>query len=48
MMGRILGYSKVRTNARYAHLMHDAEKAAAARAGDSIGAHLAPEDAEAA
>ena len=30
------------------HLVHDAEKAAAARTGDSIGAHLAPQDAEAA
>ena len=28
--------------------VHDAEKAAAARTGDSIGAHLAPQDAEAA
>ena len=48
MIGRILGHSKVGTTARYAHLVHDAEKAAAARTGDSIGAHLAPQDAEAA
>ena len=48
MIGRILGHSKVGTTARYAHLVHDAEKAAAARTGDSIGAHLAAPDAEAA
>ena len=48
MIGRLLGHSKVGTTARYAHLVHDAEKAAAARTGDSIGAHLAPQDAEAA
>ena len=48
MIGWILGHSKVGTTARYAHLVHDAEKAAAARTGDSIGAHLAPQDAEAA
>ena len=47
-IGRILGHSKVGTTARYAHLVHDAEKAAAARTGDSIGAHLAPHAAEAA
>ena len=48
MIGRLLGHSKVGTTARYAHLVHDAEKAAAARTGDSIGAHLRPRDAEAA
>ena len=48
MIGRILGHSKVGTTARYAHLVHDAEKAAAARTGDSIGAHLAPHAVEAA
>ena len=48
MIGRILGHSKVGTTARYAHLVHDAEKAAAARTGDSIGAHLQPQRAEAA
>ena len=47
-MGMMLGHSKVGTTARYAHLVRDAEKAAAARIGDSIGAHLVPEDAEAA
>ena len=48
MIGRILGHSKVGATARYAHLVHDADKAAAARTGDSIGVHLAPQDAEAA
>ena len=42
MIGRLLGHSKVGTTAR-AHLVHDAEKAAAARTGDSIGAHLVPQ-----
>ena len=44
MIGRLLGHSKVGTTARYAHLVHDAEKAAAAR----TGAHLVPQAAEAA
>ena len=48
MIGRLLGHSKVGTTARYAHLVQDAEKAAAARTGDSIGAHLVPADAQAA
>ena len=47
MIGRLLGHSKDGTTTRYAHLVHDAEKAAAARSGDSIGAHLAPQAAEA-
>ena len=42
MIGKLLGHSKVGTTARYAHLAHDGEKAAAARTGDSIGAHLVP------
>ena len=48
MIGRLLGHSKVGTTASYAHLVHDTEKAAAARTGDSIGAHLVPQAAEAA
>ena len=48
MIGRLLGHSKVGTTARYAHLVQDAEKAAAARTGDSIGAHLASQHVEAA
>ena len=39
-IGRLLGHTKVATTARYAHLMRDAAKAAAARVGDSIGAHF--------
>ena len=48
MIGKLLGHTKVATTARYAHLVQDAEKAAAARTGDSIGAHLAPNGAGAA
>ena len=44
MIGKFLGHSKISTTARYAHLVQDAEKAAAARTGDSIGAHLVPRD----
>ena len=40
MIGRLLGHVQVATTARYAHLVRDAEKLAAARVGDSIGAHL--------
>ena len=48
MIGRLLGHAKVGTTARYAHLVRDVEKAAVARTGDSINAHLMPGDAEAA
>ena len=48
MIGKLLGHSKVGTAARYAHLVQDAEKAAAARTGDRIGAHLVPRDGRAA
>ncbi len=48
MIGKLLGHTKVATTARYAHLVQDAEKAAAVRTGDSIGAHLAPNGAGAA
>ena len=34
-IGRLLGHAGVATTARYAHLMRDAEKAAAGRVGDS-------------
>ena len=47
-IGRLLGHRKVGTTARYAHLMRDAEKEAATRVGDSIGAHLEPQGTEAA
>ena len=43
MIGRLLGHSRVATTARYAHLVRDAEKAAAGRVGDSIGIHVVPE-----
>ncbi len=43
MIGRLLGHSRVATTARYAHLVRDAERAAAGRVGDSIGVHVAPE-----
>ena len=42
MIGRLLGHSRVTTTARYAHLVRDAEKAAAGRVGDSIGVHVTP------
>ena len=48
VIGRLLGHNKVETTAKYAHLVRDAEKAAAARTGDSIGAQLMPAGAEAA
>ena len=47
-IGRLLGHARVGTTAKYAHLVRDAEKAAAARTGDSIGAHIMPGRAEAA
>ena len=47
-IGRLLGHARVGTTAKYAHLVRDAEKAAAARTGDSIGAHIMPGPAEAA
>ena len=48
VIGRLLGHARVGTTAKYAHLVRDAEKAAAARTGDSIGAHIMPGRAEAA
>ena len=39
-IGRLLGHRHVVSTARYARLMRDAEKAAAARVGESIGAHV--------
>ena len=43
LIGRLLGHSRVTTTARYAHLVRDAEKAAAGRVGESIGAHVVRE-----
>ena len=42
-IGHLLGHRKVATTARYAHLVRDAEKAAAVRVGASIEAHLGGE-----
>ena len=47
-IGRLLGHVRVGTTAKYAHLVRDAEKAAATRTGDSIGAQILPGRAEAA
>ena len=41
MIGKLLNQVQMQTTARYAHLMLDAEKAAAARVGDTIAAQLA-------
>ena len=48
MIGRLLGHVTVNTTAKYVHLVRDAEKAAAARTGDSIAAHVLRGRAEAA
>ncbi len=47
-IGRLLGHVRVSTTAKYAHLVRNAEKTAAARTGDSIGAQIVPGRAEAA
>ena len=47
-IGRLLGHVRVSTTAKYAHLVRDAEKTAAIRTGDSIGAQIVPGRAEAA
>ena len=47
-IGRLLSHVRVGTTAKYAHLVRDAEKAAAARTGDSIGAQILLGRAEAA
>ena len=39
-IGNLLGHRHVVSTARYAHLMRDAEKAAASRVGESIGVHV--------
>ena len=41
VIGALLGHGEVATTARYAHLMRGAERAAAARVGESIGVHVA-------
>ena len=40
MIGRLLNHTQMATTARYAHLVRDAERAAAARVGDAIGTQL--------
>ena len=40
MIGKLLNHTQMQSTARYAHIMVDAEKAAAARVGDSIAAHV--------
>ena len=47
VIGRLLGHKEVATTARYAHLIRDAEKAAAVRVGESIGAHVVRNEDEA-
>ena len=41
MIGKLLNHAQMQSTARYAHVMVDAERAAAARVGDSIAAHVA-------
>ena len=41
IIGKLLNHVQMQTTARYAHLMLDAEKAAAARVGDTIAAQVA-------
>ena len=40
MIGKLLGHSKIRTTARYAHLARDSVRESAARVAASIGADL--------
>ena len=40
MIGKLLNHAQMQSTARYAHVMADAEKAAAARVGDRIAAHF--------
>ena len=47
-IGWLLGHVRVSTTAKYAHLVRDAERTAAIRTGDSIGAQIVPGRAEAA
>ena len=47
-LGKLLGHRKMSSTARYAHLVRDAERAAAARVGASMEAHLDSRDTQAA
>jgi len=44
MIRKLLGHKRINTTARYAHLLRDADKAAAARVGASLDAHLAVDE----
>ena len=44
VIGRLLGHSKLGSTARYAHLVRDSERQAAAKIGGSIATHLPPDD----
>lgn len=44
MIGALLGHRQIASTARYAHLVRNTEKAAAAKVGGSIGADVLPED----
>ena len=41
MIGKLLNHAQIQSTARYAHVMVDAEKAAAQRVGDRIAEHVA-------
>jgi len=41
MIGKLLNHAQMQSTARYAHVLADSEKAAAARIGDRIAAHVA-------
>ena len=41
MIGKLLNHAQMQSTARYAHVLVEAEKAAAARVGDRIAAHVA-------
>ena len=42
MIGKLLGYTKIQTTARYAHLARDSIHVSAARVAASIGADILP------
>ena len=41
MIGKLLNHAQMQSTARYAHIMADADRAAAARVGDRIAEHVA-------
>ena len=47
MIGKLLNHAQMQSTARYAHVLAEAEKAAAARIGDRIAAHVAGQTAAA-